>query len=292
MIRYKVKPGDTINSIARRFGICIGSIFAVNQGLDKLGLIAGRKIAIPLSMYRYAVYDIRGTSTKLTDAQMRSLIAGRRRTVELASKNPGEMYINGPTTENIVALTFDDGPDSYVTPRVLDILKANSVKANFFFIGSQIGAYTKVVKRAYDEGHLILNHGFSHPHFTEIDEQGIRSQILSTEKKILNIIGRRPSLLRPPYGETNEKVISASRSTGNKIIIWSCDSMDWVPGVDKQTVINNVLNNVRPGEIIIMHSGPAQRIVIDALQEIIVGLKRRGFRIVDLGELLGVNPYK
>jgi peptidoglycan/xylan/chitin deacetylase (PgdA/CDA1 family) len=68
--------------------------------------------------------------------------------------------------------------------------------------------------------------------------------------------------------------------------------MDWVHGIEKQEVIKNVLDNVRPGEIIIMHSGPGQKTVIDALPEIIKGLRVRGFSIVDLGTMLGVSAYK
>jgi peptidoglycan-N-acetylglucosamine deacetylase len=237
------------------------------------------------------VYDILGSTTKLTEAQMRNIMAGRMRIVKLARNNPGEIFINGSTIEKVAALTFDDGPDSSVTPRVLDILKNNNVKANFFFVGTQIKYFPGVVKRAYNEGHLILNHSLNHPHFTELNAQGIKNQIIYTGEIIRSIIGKRPSLVRPPYGETNERVLAAARETKNKIIIWSTDSMDWVPGIEKLEVIQNVLDNVRPGEIIIMHSGPGQKTVIRALPEIIKGLKARGFSIVDLGTMLGVSAY-
>ncbi|TDT63587.1 polysaccharide deacetylase family protein [Fonticella tunisiensis] len=292
MIKYIVQPGDMIYSISRRFGVSLCSMFAVNPGLIPEYFMPGRKIVITVNLYRDAVYNILGTTTRLTEAQMRNIAAGRRYIVELARKNPGEIYINGPTTKKRVALTFVDGPDSWITPRVLDILKTNNVKANFFFVGTQMGYFPDVVKRAYNEGHLILNHGFSHPHFTEMDPQGIKKQIISTEEKIESILGRRPSFVRPPYGEVDENVLSTVRATGNKIVIWSIDTMDWVPKVDKQTVVENVLNNVRLGEIILMHSGPGQRIAVEALPEIIRGLRARGFSIVDLGVMLDVNPYK
>lgn len=236
-------------------------------------------------------YHILGSTTKLTEAQMKNIIAGRRQIVELAVNNPGEMYINGPTIEKRAALTFDDGPDSWVTPMVLDILKSNNVKANFFFLGTQMKYFPGVVERAYNEGHLILNHSFSHPHFTELSKQEIKNQIIYTREEIKSIIGKRPSLVRPPYGETNVRVLATARETKNKIVIWSTDSMDWVPGIEKHEVIQNVLYNVRPGEIILMHSGPGQKTVISTLPEIIKGLKARGFSIVDLGTMLGVSAY-
>lgn len=237
------------------------------------------------------VYDILGSTTKLTEAQMRNIMAGRKQIVELARNNPGVMYINGPAAEKRVALTFDDGPDSMVTSKVLDILKTDNARANFFFLGTQIDYFPGIVKRAYSEGHLILNHSLNHPHFSELNPREIKNQIIYTGERIRNIIGKMPSLVRPPYGETNEKVLAAARETKNKIIIWSTDSMDWVPGIEKQEVVQNVLSNVRPGEIILMHSGPGQKVVISVLPEIIKGLRTRGFSIVGLGTMLGVSAY-
>ena len=237
------------------------------------------------------IYNILGSTTKLTGTQMINIKAGRRQIVELARNNPGEMYINGPTAQKRAALTFDDGPDSLVTPMVLDILKINNVKANFFFLGTQIEYFPAIMKRAYNEGHLILNHSYNHPHFTELNLEKIKNQITHTGDLIQSTIGKRPLLLRPPYGETNERVLDAAKGVKNKIIIWSTDSMDWVAGIEKKEVIQNVLDNVRPGEIIIMHSGPGQKTVIDTLPEIIRGLRAKGFSIVDLETMMGVNAY-
>ena len=216
----------------------------------------------------------------------------RKYIVNLARNHPNEMYINGSVQEKNVSLTFDDGPDSSVTPRILDILKINNIKANFFFVGNQINYFPSVVKRAYDEGHLILNHSWNHPYFTMINEEDIRKEILLTEKKINNIIGRKPALVRPPYGATDEKVITAIRGTNTNMVIWSIDTMDWVPSVDEQTIVKNILNNVRPGDIVLMHSSVGHNIDAEALQEIITGLKEKDYKIVDLGVMLKINPYK
>ena len=216
----------------------------------------------------------------------------RKYIVNLARNHPNEMYINGSVQEKNVSLTFDDGPDSSVTPRILDILKINNIKANFFFVGNQVNYFPSVVKRAYDEGHLILNHSWNHPYFTMINEEDIRKEILLTEKKINNIIGRKPALVRPPYGATDEKVITAIRGTNTNMVIWSIDTMDWVPSVDEQTIVKNILNNVRPGDIVLMHSSVGHNIDAEALQEIITGLKEKDYKIVDLGVMLKINPYK
>jgi peptidoglycan/xylan/chitin deacetylase (PgdA/CDA1 family) len=223
---------------------------------------------------------------------MDNLIKGRERIVEYAIQHPKDVYINGPADERKVSITFDDGPDPYVTPRILDILRNNKVKASFFCVGSQISYFPNIIRKAYDDGHLILNHSWNHPYFTNLDPDSIKKQVTTTERKIESIIGRRSAIVRPPYGAINDMAFKALNETNNKIAIWSIDTMDWVPNIDTQTIIGNVLNNVRPGDIIIMHSSRGHSANIHALPEIIIGLKRRNFKIVDLGTLLGINPYK
>ncbi|WP_368487451.1 polysaccharide deacetylase family protein [Clostridium sp. BJN0013] len=246
----------------------------------------------PLPLYRFITYNILGSTNKISKAQMNALTVWRKYIVQLAKNHSKEMYINGSPIENNVSLTFDDGPDSSVTPRILDILKSNNIKANFFFVGTQINYFPNMVKRAYDEGHLILNHSWNHPYFTKINIKRIQDEIILTENKIKDIIGKRPTLVRPPYGATDEKVLTAVSGTNNKIVIWSIDSMDWVQNINKQTIVKNILDNVRPGDIILMHSSLGHKINIEVLPEIINELKRKGYRIVDLSVLLKINPYK
>jgi peptidoglycan/xylan/chitin deacetylase (PgdA/CDA1 family) len=240
----------------------------------------------------YPVYNILGSTDKISQAQMNDLIVWRSHMVQFAKLHPHEVYINGPNTEKKVSITFDDGPDSVITPKVLDIFNANNIKANFFFLGSQISYFPSILKRAFNEGHLVSNHSLNHPYFTKIDSQSITSQVIRTEEIIRSITGKRPAILRPPYGAADEKVLSSVRRTNNKITIWSIDSMDWVKNIDIQNVISNVLNNVRPGDIVLMHSGPGQGKALKALPEIIAGLNKKAFKIVRLDELLGINPYK
>ena len=86
----------------------------------------------------------------------------------LANKNfneSGIVYWHGDVNQKKIALTFDDGPNSLYTPRILDILKKYKVKATFFLIGKNVEAYPKIAKRIADEGHCIGNHSYSHPDF-------------------------------------------------------------------------------------------------------------------------------
>lgn len=294
MISYVIKPGDNLYSISQRYNVSIKQILDVNPQIkDPSMLYSGMSIIVPYGTSKaYPVYNILGSTDKLGNAQMKSINDGRNYVVQFARKHPDEVYINGQTNEQRVSITFDDGPDSTVTPAVLDLFKKKNITANFFFLGNQIDFYPNVVRRAYDEGHIILNHSLNHPYFTQLDPHSIKAQVILTEDKIKRIIGKRPAMIRPPHGMVNDNVLSGIRGTNNRIVIWSIDTMDWVKNIEIPNVVGNVLDNVRPGDIILMHSGPGQRTALSALSDIIKGLFEKGYRIVGLGELLNVNPYK
>lgn len=296
MITYIIKPGDNLYSIARKYNISVKNILNVNPQIkDPSMLYPGTSIRIPLPdeyPTDYPVYNILGSTDKISKAQMEGINIWRRQIVQFAKMHPNDIFINGLTGEKKVSITFDDGPDSTITPAILDIFRRNNIKANFFFLGTQVDFFPNVVRKAYDEGHIILNHSLNHPYFTSLDPQSIKSQVILTENRIKGIIGRKPAIVRPPYGAVDGKALSAIRETNNKVIIWSIDSMDWVRGIETQNVVKNVLNNVRPGDVILMHSGVNQNTSLKALPEVIKGLKENSYKIVGLGELLNINPYK
>jgi peptidoglycan/xylan/chitin deacetylase (PgdA/CDA1 family) len=292
-ITYIIKPGDTLNLVSIKFGIPLSSLFQANPGINPANLVIGMKIFIPVSpLSIYPTYKIVGRSDQLTQGQKDSLDRWRNFIVQFAQSHPDNVFIHGPVTRNAVSLTFDDGPDSEIVPAVLDILKQYNVKAAFFFMGSRVLLNPQIAGRAYNEGHLILNHSWNHPNFTNEDISTVRDQVVRTEEEIRSITGMRPTYVRPPYGAFDERVLPVITGTGNKLIIWSIDSMDWVQNVDKNTIISNVLNNVRPGDIILLHTYPNLNVELEALPEIIKGLRAKGYSIIRLDELLGINPYK
>lgn len=237
------------------------------------------------------IYNILGASNKLTQNQKLAMDKWRNDIVEFAKKNTGAMFINGSANRKVVALTFDDGPDADITPKILDVLKQNNTKASFFFIGEKVMENKDVVKRAYADGNLVLSHSFDHPDLSTKSEAVIDKQIKDTETAIYNIIGKKPALMRPPYGNTNDLILKVADRNNLKIVIWSIDSLDWSQK-EKANITKNVLDNVRPGEIILMHSNEDKKTTLEALPDIINGLKDKGYSIVTLSELLGVNAYK
>lgn len=237
------------------------------------------------------VYDIRGKSSSLTPKEWADLERSRKREVVIAKENPGIVYINGYTSKRICALTFDDGPTGTVMSEILDVLKKNNIKASFFLIGNQVNEYKAVVKRAYDEGNLVLNHSFTHPDFFKLSADSIKKQILDTEDAIYNVTGKRPAILRPPYASLNNTIISTSKDLGYRIAIWSTDTMDWSQK-STENIIKNVVDNVRPGEIIIMHCNDDKEVTVEALPSVISELRAKGYSFVTLDEFLNIRAYK
>ena len=119
---------------------------------------------------------------------------------QLVVKYPDTFKVRGPAQEKKVALTFDDGPDTRFTPKVLDALKASQVKQPFSYLRSQANAHPDIIRRIVKEGHVIGNHSYSHANLPKLTVDKFQSQIMSTESVLQGLIGYAPKLIRPPYG--------------------------------------------------------------------------------------------
>lgn len=236
------------------------------------------------------VLEIVGRSNALTPKAWENMLDWRKNIVDFAEANKEDVYINGPD-EKMVALTFDDGPDNQTTPAILDTLEKYNVKGSFFFIGKQVEQYPDVVKRAYENGNLVLSHSYNHVDLTNLNSDQIHSELKQTEDAIKEIIGKTPAILRTPYGETDDKVVTAAKQDGYSIALWSIDTLDWSQK-EMDNIVNNVVSNVRNGDIILMHSTKEQSETAKALPHIIEALQKEGYKIVDLETLLGIQAYK
>lgn len=236
-------------------------------------------------------YEIIGSCSTLSEKELKNLTQWRSDIRILANKYKDSLIINGLSNLKEVSLTFDDGADNKFTPAIIDVLNKKEVKGNFFFIGDNIDANPNVVKKAFNDGHLVLNHSLSHKDLSTLKEDDFKKEILANEEKIKKITGKAPALLRPPYGSIKENQIHITDSLGIKNILWSTDTLDWSQR-DKNNIYKNVIDNVRPGEIILMHSNANRQATLDALPLIIDSLKEKGYNIVTLDKLLNVNAYK
>ncbi|MEK3887854.1 polysaccharide deacetylase family protein [Bacillus sp. FSL K6-3431] len=232
---------------------------------------------------------INGNSNKLTKQSWNSMLDWRKQIVEF-SKTQENVFIHG-TNQKMVALTFDDGPDNTVTPAIIDILEKYDVNGNFFFIGSNVKLYPEVVKSAYEKGNLVLNHSNNHVELTKLSIEGIQMEIDGAEEAIQSIIGKRPAIIRTPYGDTNEQVAAVSKEKGYSIVLWSIDTLDWSQK-EVSNITKNIVDNVRNGDIILMHSATEHSETAKALPLIIETLQKNNYQIVDLETLLDIPAYQ
>lgn len=207
----------------------------------------------------------------------------------LQKKYPSILMLNSTPNEPKVALTFDDGPDRRFTPRVLDVLKKHNVKATFFLMGSRVDGLPDVTRRIADEGHAIGNHTYWHPKLWKESPERIIWEIEKTEAAIESVIGHRTNLFRPPYGGLTDEIVANLGRMNYSVIGWSVDSLDWSQ-IPADQVEKNVVGNVHPGSVILMHSGGhwTQDLsgMVEALDVIIPKLKKQGLEFVTIPEML------
>lgn len=213
----------------------------------------------------------------------------------LQQKYPETIVLRGDTTQLQVALTFDDGPDPRFTPQVLDILNQYDIPATFFVMGARAEVYPDIVRRMVDEGHIVGNHTYWHPNLVEqADVAVLEREVNQTEDLLENMIGYRTKLFRAPYGFLYDELVEKLAEMNYSVIGWSVDSLDWRE-LSPQDTAYNVLSNVEPGSIILMHDGgdwDADRTsTIEALHQIIPTLQQQGFEFVTVPDLVGI-PYQ
>lgn len=207
---------------------------------------------------------------------------------------PDMIFLNGPRNRREVALTFDDGPETNYTPRILSILSRHRVRAAFFCLGQHVAAYPNVLRQIVNQGHIVGNHSWSHADLSKVTVEEVRSEIRQTNQAIRNLTGLTPLYLRPPFGAISDQEVQTVREFGMKIILWDTDSLDW-SGITRDEIVQNVVSQVKPGSIILMHNfmgAKGLENTIQALPVIITRLRNMGYRFVSLEELLSIPAYR
>ena len=184
-----------------------------------------------------------------------------------------------------VALTFDDGPDPVDTPRLLDMLREKGVKATFFVVGKRAEQYPDIVRRAWEEGHLIANHTWSHPNlFCFLTPRRLRAEIERGTESVYRSCGFRTPYFRSPVGLRHALVGPYLKQAGLEFISWRIRSYDTV--IAKPSVLaNRILRKVVGGDIILLHDRlpSGSKVMLDALPGIIDELRNRGLGFALVG---------
>lgn len=187
----------------------------------------------------------------------------------------------------VVALTFDDGPSLRDTGKLLDLLAAEEVKATFFVLGGQIEMGREdLVKRAYDEGHEIGNHTYSHQILTTLDAAQVKQELSDTSTLIENIIGSQPTVMRPPTGAWSDEIAAVSKELGMAVVNWNWQSCpeDWNHHDDPKHISDHVIKNAQNGHIVLLHD--VNEATMASMPDMIAGLKARGFRFMTVSQML------
>src|SRR5580700_2121388 len=189
-----------------------------------------------------------------------------------------------------IAMTFDDGPSSANTPRLLEILKQRNIKATFFLIGQNAAANPDIVRRILAEGHEVGNHSWTHPQLSKLSDDRVTAEITKTQDAIKDASGFSPTLLRPPYGAiTPRQRAWISSQFGLNVILWSVDPFDWKrPGAS--VITQRILSQVRPGAIILSHDIHKQ--TVDAMPATLDGLIAKGYKFATVSQLIAMNKPK
>ncbi|GIO55787.1 polysaccharide deacetylase family protein [Paenibacillus rhizosphaerae] len=195
-------------------------------------------------------------------------------------------------TEHEYALTFDDGPDSVYTPKLLDLLKRYNAKATFFVVGSHAEQHPEIVKRIYDEGHLIGIHNYVHKSNWLMRPGTVKKQIMKTDKVIHTITGERSSYYRPPWGIVN--LFDFAKRSQFKIVLWSSMFGDWRERIGADRLTERMLNKLQPGEVMLLHDcgltaganpdAPQQMLI--ALERVLEEAERRGMKAIRIDEMI------
>lgn len=195
------------------------------------------------------------------------------------------------TDEKVVSLTFDDGPDREMTPRVLDVLKEYGIRATFFLIGKNADKYPDIVKRIVAEGHIVANHTYSHKGTFPLSSHScVRKELTDCNNSIKAIIGKKPKLFRPPFGVTNPIIGKEARNAGFQTIGWSIRSLDTIEGRSRKEVCDSIVANLHPGAIILLHDRCKDTDIL--LHNLIPSIIERGYSFIPIDEILKDDIYE
>lgn len=195
-----------------------------------------------------------------------------------------------PAAGKLLALTFDDGPNTETTVEILDILEKYGAKASFFLIGQSINPQTEpVIQRAYDMGCEIGNHSESHSYLNELPASAVEEEIGSVSRKIRAVTGESPHFFRPPYLAVSETMY---RCAGLPFIA-GIGVDDYLDSVTAEERYAGVMRQAADGAIILMHDFWGNEQTVRAVERIVPDLQAAGFTLVTVSELFrlkGAEP--
>jgi peptidoglycan-N-acetylglucosamine deacetylase len=203
------------------------------------------------------------------------------------------------TTDKVIALTFDDGPNPMFTPSILETLDRCGAKATFFVIGQHVEAHPELVRQVAQAGHELGNHTFSHQRLVGISVKRVADELQRCAQAVQAAATVKTTLMRPPFGEYDVSSFMAVSTLGYSLVNWSAAGTDW-SGDEATVVADRVVGSAHPGCIALLHDGcgPAHPIAgmqgisadrqptVQALPIIVGRLRNEGYRFVTVPQML------
>jgi sialidase-1 len=187
------------------------------------------------------------------------------------------------TEQQVVALTFDDGPNPVNAPKLLELFKKHGVKATFFVIGKNVRKHPELAKRMLAEGHELGNHTTTHANLAKLgDLEKVKKEIEETQEILKDTVGKPAAVFRAPFLAHDKNVWTVLKDMPS--INASRDTSDWSKDSTTQSIIEKATKHTKAGDIVLMHSWPNK--TIEAMPKIIKALQAKGLKLVTVSELL------
>lgn len=191
------------------------------------------------------------------------------------------------------AMTFDDGPDPLVTPRLLDALDEAGVSATFFLLSDRVGEHPALAAEIAARGHEVALHGDRHDRMTRVPVVEVFRRLRAARARVEDVVGVRVRWYRPPFGAQTPARYLAARAAGLDVVVWGPYAAEWEDGTP-QEVAERAFRGLRPGTVLLLHDGlevpqgePVP--VVDrneAFDLVLAGSRSRGLRPVTVSTLL------
>jgi peptidoglycan/xylan/chitin deacetylase (PgdA/CDA1 family) len=227
-------------------------------------------------------------SPKVYSQQTDSLPLIPKYFLELETNSAGYCLVRGKSNRKVVALTFDDGPTN-LSNKILDVLNKNSVKATFFWQGSNLAGNSDIIEKAKKNKHQIANHSWDHTNGYNLDENVVwEQQVAKTNSALKTVAGVQSKYYRPPFGGITHKQIDFLGSKDITTVLWSLTTMDWDPTQNDSIDLENKFKNyLHPGAIVLMHDqdfGKSEEMLV-ALEKMILYGKSQGYKFVTIEKI-------
>lgn len=190
--------------------------------------------------------------------------------------------------DKVIALTFDAAWGADKTQGILDIMSQHDAKGTFFLVGFWIDKFESETKAIAEAGFDIGNHSRNHLNMPKLSADEIKNEIGYVNDRVEALTGVKPTYFRAPYGDYDNKLMTALEELGMVGVQWSIDSLDW-KGLSAKQIYERVVPKAKSGDIVLFHNNSEH--ILDALPMVLTGLKAQGFRFVRLSELVATEGY-